>query len=32
MVFLKCEGLVQFRGENGEFALATLSRYYHCDD
>ena len=25
-------GLVQFREENGEFALATLSRYYHYDD
>ena len=26
------QGLVQFRGENGEFALAELSRCYHCDD
>jgi hypothetical protein len=26
------EGLVQFRGENGEFALTELNRCYHCDD
>ncbi len=25
-------GLVQFRGENGEFALTKLNRCYHCDD
>jgi hypothetical protein len=27
----KTKGLVQFREENGEFALATLSRYYRGD-
>jgi hypothetical protein len=26
------KGLVQFRGENGEFALTELNRCYHCDD
>ena len=29
---LKKKGLVQFRGENGEFELAELSRCYHFDD
>ena len=30
LIFVK--GLVQFRGENGEFELAELSRCYHFDD